>query len=386
MDVFDHLNPVSFELCEWVHSLPEQALGRKLLINTGDTFPMPEDIALAILTIDDSATNDTTRDYVDFDKIRKTLYQLYVGDWHAKMIDLGTFVISNTQESSTDALTRLIESLVKRNVIPILLGGSQSYLYQQYEAYKHLEQLVNVLNIDQCFDIGDASTALNAHNTIGKMIVDKPTILFNYANLGYQSFLNTQEEIQLLDSLHFESLRLGTLKADISTAETLMRDADIVSLDFNSIKSIETGFATTHQPNGFDGLEVCALARYAGISDKVSSFSIFEIKQNRHAEIAEQLISQIIWYFIEGFHNRMHDYPFTSRADYKRFIVAQTDQEMVFYQSPISGRWWMEITNSNSGVHTKISYDTLIPCNHQDYLDACENVIPDRWWKAFNKF
>ncbi|MBU2525646.1 MAG: formimidoylglutamase [Bacteroidetes bacterium] len=386
MDVFDQLQPVSYALTEWAHELPQQALGRKLLINTGDIFPMPKDIALAILAIDDSVTNDTTRDYVDFDKIRKTLYELYTGDWDAKIIDLGTFVISDPQEPSTNALTQLIESLVKRNVIPILLGGSQSYLYQQYEAYKHLEQLVNVLNIDQCFDIGDAGTALNAHNTIGKMIVDKPTILFNYANLGYQSFLNTQEEIQLLDSLHFESLRLGALKADISAAETLMRDADIVSLDFNSIKSIETGFATTHQPNGFDGLEVCALARYAGISDKVSSFSIFEIKQNRHAEIAEHLISQIIWYFIEGFHNRMHDYPFTSKADYKRFIVAQTDQEMVFYQSPISGRWWMEIPNTNSGVHTKTTSNTLIPCNHQDYLDACENVIPDRWWKAFNKF
>ena len=59
-------------------------------------------------------------------------------------------------------------------------------------------------------------------------------------------------------------------------------------------------------PNGFDGKEICAISRYAGISNKVSSFGIFEYKSSNEDEVTEMLISQIIWYFIEGVMNILH--------------------------------------------------------------------------------
>jgi hypothetical protein len=51
--------------------------------------------------------------------------------------------------------------------------------------------------------------------------------------------------------------------------EPVFRDADIV-LDLNSVKSSDSGNFTYFTPNGFNGKEICSLARYAGISDKVS--------------------------------------------------------------------------------------------------------------------
>jgi hypothetical protein len=48
------------------------------------------------------------------------------------------------------------------------------------------------------------------------------------------------------------------------------------------------------------------LSRYAGISDKVSIFGIFNHNNSSQESV---LIAQIIWYFIEGFHYRS-EYPF----------------------------------------------------------------------------
>ena len=65
-------------------------------------------------------------------------------------------------------------------------------------------------------------------------------------------------------------------------AEPVFRDADIISLDLKSIKSSDSGNTTEFYPNGFDGREICTLARYAGISDKVSAFGIFNQFYNKN--------------------------------------------------------------------------------------------------------
>lgn len=64
-----------------------------------------------------------------------------------------------------------------------------------------------------------------------------------------------------------------------------LRDADLISIDLNSIKSADSGNFISFQPNGFNGKEICSLARYAGISDKVSSFGVFNhnnLAQNQY--------------------------------------------------------------------------------------------------------
>lgn len=382
MEYEEFLRPVDFKLRAFAQSLPEGTIGNSL--HFSETAQDFHTASLALLCIDDSAVNATTRDWVNFQKIRQAFYKLYTGDWSHAITDLGNFEITEEMSESIPAFRQLINTLLKKQIIPVILGGDASFLFQQYSAYKDLEQLVNVANIDAGLDLGNADLPLDAHNTIGKMIVDQPTVLFNYINLGYQTHLNAAHEITLMDKLHFDAVRLGDLKADLSTAEPHLRNADIVSIDFSSIKSMETGFATTHQPNGFDSLEICGLARYAGISDKVTSFSLLGIAQNNHAQVAENLIGQIIWYFLEGFNNRMHDFPFSKRKDFKKFIVPIDEQEIIFYQSPRSGRWWMEVTPK--GLHNKNQRNALIPCQHSDYLEACENTVPERWWKAFRKF
>jgi hypothetical protein len=161
-------------------------------------------------------------------------------------------------------------------------------------------------------------------------------------------------------------------------AEPVFRDADLVSFDLNAVQSSYSGNFTVFQPNGLNGKEICALTRYAGISDKVSAIGIF------NSDITEQesiLIAQMLWYFIEGYCFRSNEYPFGSKENFVKYIVPIQEEELVFYKSPITGRWWIEIPFLTP-VHNKLKRSTLLPCTNEDYLAACEQEIPERWWKA----
>jgi hypothetical protein len=146
----------------------------------------------------------------------------------------------------------------------------------------------------------------------------------------------------------------------------------------NAVQSSYSGNNKEFSPNGFTGKEICALARYAGISDKVTSFGIFNFNSNTNEVV---LITQMLWYFIEGFCFRSNEYPFGTKEHYIKYIVLIEDEELVFYKSNITGRWWIEIPFLTN-VNNKLKRNTLLPCMHEDYLAACEQEIPERWWKA----
>ena len=137
-------------------------------------------------------------------------------------------------------------------------------------------------------------------------------------------------------------------------------------------------------PNGFYGEDLCAIARYAGISDKVTSFGIYEYKPSKNDDMTSMLVAQIIWYFIEGVNFRVKDDDFNNEKHYQKFITLVDSQELIFYKSVKTGRWWIEIPFS-SKVNNKLKKHTLLPCMHKDYVDACNNAIPERWYKAFQK-
>ena len=167
----------------------------------------------------------------------------------------------------------------------------------------------------------------------------------------------------------------------ISIAEPVFRDADIVSLDLNCVKSSDSGNFTNFTPNGFNGKEICALARYSGLSDKVSLFGIFNHNDSQQESV---LIAQIIWYFIEGFHYRSNEYPFGSKDNYLKYIIPFEDEELVFYKSDKTDRWWIEIPFI-SASNNKLKKSTLLPCSYEEYLGACNQQVPERWWKAQRK-
>ena len=284
-------------------------------------------------------------------------------------------------EDTYFALRKVASDLIKRKIIPVIIGGSQDLTYSMYRAYDELEQMVNLVAIDSKFDFGKEEELMSANSYLSQMIIDEPNNLFNFCNIGYQTYYNSQEEIDLIEKLFFDAYRLGEVSNNIAIAEPVFRDADIVSLDLNAVKSADSGNFVSFAPNGFNGKEICALARYAGISDKVSMFGVFN-HHNSHQEAI--LITQIIWYFIEGFHYRSNEYPFGSRENYIKYSVPIEEETLVFYKSDKTDRWWIEIPFVANG-NNKLKRNTLLPCSYEEYLGACNQELPERWWKAQRK-
>jgi len=376
---FDFLAPLDNDIIIDLKQLSSQHLSHKVVFHTEAEFPDISKVDIAIIGVLENRGKDTSE--VDLSTIRRELYGLFPGNWSKTIADLGDIFPGNSLDDTYFALKKVVSRLIKNKVIPIIIGGSQDLTYAMYRGYDDLEQMVNLVSIDNKFDLGKQEEPISSNSYLSKIIVEEPNNLFNYSNVGYQTYYNSQEEIDLMEKLFFDAYRLGEVCNNIAIAEPVFRDADLVSIDLTSIKSSDSGNFTKFQPNGFNGKEICSLSRYAGISDKVSCFGVFNYSGSKQESV---LIAQVIWYFIEGIHYRSNEYPFGSKENYIKYTVPFEDEDIVFYKSNKTERWWIEIPFF-SNVNNKLKKNTLLPCSHEDYLAACNQEFPERWWKAQRK-
>jgi len=378
---FDFLEPLSEEFLNHVLGLSPQQLGSKMVLHSNKEMPDLDKINIAIIGVLENRGDKNCNSEVNLDAIRKELYGMFPGNWKVTIADLGDILPGNSKEDTFFALKKIASSLIKRKIVPIVIGGSQDLTYALYRAYDNLEQMVNLVSIDSRFDFGKENESISSDSFLTNIIIDEPNNLFNFCNIGYQTYYNSQEEIDLIDKLFFDAYRLGQVSNNISISEPVFRDADLVSLDLSSVKSSDSGNFTTFNPNGFNGKEICSLSRYAGISDKVSSFGIFN---HNNSKQEASIVAQIVWYFVEGFHFRSNEYPFGSRENYLKYIVPLAEEDLVFYKSDKTDRWWIEIPFISSSSN-KLKKNTLLPCSYEEYLEACNQEMPERWWKAQRK-
>jgi hypothetical protein len=375
---FDFLEPVPAVVIDFVKKLNMQSLGKKVVFHTKEDFPDLNTAKIAIIGVLDNRGNNAAVT-VDLDFIRKEFYALFPGNWESSIIDLGDIPEGNTQEDTYYAVAKIVSELIKKQILPIIIGGSQDLTYAMYRGYDQLDQMVNLVAIDSKFDFGKEEVLNTSESFLSKIIINEPTNLFNYSNVGFQTYFNSQEEIDLIEKLYFDCFRLGEVSVSPAIAEPVFRDCDLVSLDLTAVKSSDSGNFNIFTPNGFNGKEICALSRYAGLSDKVTSFGIFNQHNSKNESV---LIAQIIWYFIEGYNYRSLESP--NQNTFLKYIVPIDDLELVFFKSPKTERWWIEIPFF-SNVNNKLKKNTLLPCTHEDYLRACDQEIPDRWWKVQRK-
>jgi arginase family enzyme len=384
----DFLSPVGGSIIESCSGGNEQVFGKRIGIHQEiEGLPEIENYRLAIIGVMEDRGSDNAGAAQSPDQVRKYLYNLYWGNWDAPVCDLGNIYSGEKLADTLAAIREVCFILLKKNIVPIIIGGSQDLTYGNYRAYDRLEQTVNLVSIDCQFDLGKQEDKLSHRSFLSHIILQKPYILYNYSNIGYQTYFVNQEEIDLMERMFFDIHRLGNLRNNIAESEPILRDADIVSFDLSALRQSEAPGNTFHSPNGFSGEEACAIARYSGISDKVSSFGIYECnaladKEGRTAH----LVAQMVWYFLEGFSLRKGDYPFARKEEYQRFTVLINggEHELVFYKSHLSGRWWIEVpVRESSGLSSE--RHKLIPCSHKDYEESMKNEIPDRWWRAMKK-
>lgn len=321
------------------------------------------------------------------DMIRKEFYKLFQGNFNARLVDLGNVMHGHRIEDTYFAMTAILAELLERNIVPIILGGSQDLTFAQYKAYEKLGRIINIAALDPQFDLGTSGEKLDSRSYMSHIIMQQPNYLFNYTNIGFQTYFVDQQAITLMKNLYFDTYRLGVVRANMEEVEPMVRNADMISVDIGAVRASDAPGNANASPNGFYGEEICQIMRYAGLSDKLTSLGLYELnpRLDRQSQSA-QLAGQMIWYFIDGYYSRMGDFPPDKKKDMVKFTVSLKDfkDEVIFYRSSKSERWWMEVP-IRSKHRERYERHHLVPCSYQDYQTACQNALPDRWWQTYQK-
>lgn len=369
-------------------------LGGQIGLNTpvytdGTDFPDWEDADVVLIGVNEERGATINKGCAAGpDKVREQLYRLYMAI-PPTMVDLGNIQSGETLADTHFALQSCIDVLIKRNVTVVVLGGSHDLTLPIYKGYENTEQLVNLTTIDHKFDIGEESTEeVGQGNYLNNILLHQPNFLFNYSNLSYQTYFVSPDVLGLMDKLFFDKIRLGELRRDIKVAEPVLRNSDIVSIDVAAIQAADMRGCERSTPNGLLPDEVCQLTRYAGLSEKVSTFGVFEynpaLDVNGNSAL---LVSQMLYYFLEGVAQRKNERPNANDESYLKYRVPVTGAEeaVVFYKSLRTDRWWMMVPYPDVKSN-RFKRLNMVPCSYDDYLEAGKDELPDLWVKTFRKF
>lgn len=375
----DFLTPIDDTVLGITSLLPKQVIGKSIQVHTEKLgFPDLKNIGVALIGVQESRNSYYPVIDYEINAFRRAFYQLYPGNWKVKIADLGDLPSGENPEDTYFALKEICKYLRQVNIIPVIIGGSQDLTVALYHSFEETNQWINMVSVDNRFDFSQEEELISGRSYMSEIIMETPSKLYNFTNLGYQSFLIAQEELDLMDKLFFEAYRLGHVLDFPEKTEPVFREADIASFDMKVLSALADGTYPKGMPNGVDSRTICSLARYAGISDRVSMIGFFELP---NSAIFHQLLAQTIWYFVEGVNCRFGEYPVAITQGFTKYNVPMSDRDLVFYKSEKSQRWWIALEVENY-LDNKSQRSALLSCTHEDYIEACKDILPDRWWKA----
>lgn len=389
MEISVFLNSIKQDFIESCNLYHHNQIGNSITIyKDNEDFPDLDGFQLAIVGVEEDRNSFNNKGCKDApNAVRKSLYQLFNHWNNLNIIDLGNIKNGFGIEDTYFALNNVFTTLMKYRIIPIIIGGSQDLTYPIYQVYENTGKLVNITSIDSRFDIGQDNEVLSSNSYLSYIILHQPNFLFNFTNIGYQNYYVDNQNIDLMNQLLFDVHRIGNVKNNIELTEPLIRNADIVTIDVSAFRASDAPGVQYNSPNGFSSEDGCKMTRYAGLNNKLTSIGFFEYNPSYDVNnMTANSISQMIWYFIEGYNSRIDDLPSNNSRDFKRFIVQfeGIDDDLVFICNKITGKWWIDLS-FKSKDREKYERHHYIPCSREDYEQALKNEIPDKWWQFYQK-
>lgn len=378
-DLKDYFDPVSIESPEFEFLALQAGFPHNIVIHT-ENQPLrdPESFKIAILGVPEGRNSPGTGSMKGPDSIRRELYKLARIPGKLKIIDLGNMKQGTTFNDTVAGLTDIITWLTEQNIFPLIIGGSSALTLSIDKALSGMQIRYTLLAVDSRIDFISEKRDHDSFNYLSTLIHNNKSTFDHYINIGYQSYLNDQQVVNRFHKRKSELLRIGDVRKAIFLTEPLFRDSDAAVFDISAVRQSEAPGSISPSPNGFYGEEICLLARYAGISDNLKVFGLFDV--NPDLDVRNQtasLSAQIIWFFLEGFSQKQYETPSLSNTNSGRFIkyhvrITDLNDDLIFVKSTLTERWWMELQYGDSGP-------VYIACSHDDYLKANRNEVPERW-------
>ena len=146
--MIEFLAPVPKSVVAHREILPEGVLGKQIQIHAkAGELPPLKNTRFALLGIQEQR-NDVN--YIggtpQFEAVRKSLYQLYPGNWSTSIVDLGNIEAGEAVQDTYFAVRTVVSALLKKNIIPLVLGGSQDLVFSLYRSYDEVGEMVNMVN------------------------------------------------------------------------------------------------------------------------------------------------------------------------------------------------------------------------------------------------
>lgn len=385
VDLNDYFNPVSIEKPETEHLTGQAAFPHNITIHT-DNLPI-KDISkfkIALIGVPEGRNSLNTGSLKGPDAIRSQLYNLSKIPGRSKIIDLGNMKQGVTFNDTIAGLADVISVLIQQNIFPVIIGGSSALVTAIDKSFTALKTKYSLLAVDPRIDFSNERKEPDSFNYLNNIIHNSKSTFDHYINIGYQTYLNDQQVINRFLKRRSELVRIGDVRQAIYLTEPLFRDSDVVVFDISAVRQSDAPGTFSPTPNGFYGEEICLLGRYAGISDKLKIFGLFDV--NPELDIRFQtsgLAAQVLWFFLEGFAQKQYETPSLSISNSGRFIkyhvrVTDLPDDLLFIKSNLTERWWIELPVGGD----KSQY---VACSHEDYLKANHNEVPDRWVKAADR-
>ncbi len=372
-ELLRYTSPLRHSDIEYHDYLPTQ-LGSQVKFITEENQDI-EHLDLIILGCGEMRGQMAASDYSNGpDMVRDQLYKLH--GWHneLKIGDIGNIIEGATLNDTRAALKTLLTELNLMNKKVLLIGGSHDLTIQQYDAFKTQEKVIDFTVIDMLADLND-KPGMRYDNYLTEALTSSPNFVRNFNLIGFQSYYVNPNVIETFDKLRFDCIRLGKAREDIEQLEPMLRSSHVGSIDINCVKYSDAPANKLASPNGFFGDEICKITRFAGMSESMASFGIYgyQPEHDQH-HITAKLISQMIWYYIDGLYIQKDESPLSDKNQFLEYHITFTDNDTVFYKSKKTNRWWMKVNN-----------DHVIPCSYQDYITACNNEIPERWLREMER-
>ncbi len=302
------------------------------------------------------------------DAIREELYKMYY--WHKgiNIADAGNIRQGATLGDTRAALLVVLREIHDAGKIAVVLGGSHDLTLQQYEVFKKAEQMAVASVADMLIDL-DETESVTDRSYLMDMLTGTPNFMSHYNHIAFQSYYAHPQMLETLDKLRFDFFRLGKVREHIEDMEPVLRKSNLFSFDMSTVRYSDSPANINGSPNGLTGEDTCLLTRYAGMSEALTSFGIYGYNHHNDSHnMTARLISQMLWYFVDGYLVRKTEAKLTDREEFVTFNVAFTDNDTVFLKSKRTNRWWMKLPDHS-----------FVPCSYNDYLVASNDEIPERW-------
>jgi arginase family enzyme len=381
-DLNYYFNPVSIEKPDYEHLTGSAGFSHNISIHT-ENNPVKDlkRFRIALIGVPDGRNSPGQGSSKGPEIIRDQLYSLSRLPGKARIIDLGNMKNGATFNDTLAGLTDVLTLLISEKIFPVIIGGSSALVTAIDRCFSHSKTPYTLATVDSRIDFRTEKKEPDSFNYLNNIIYGNRSYLSHFINIGYQTYLNDQQVINRLLKRRSELVRIGDVRQAIYLTEPLLRDADAAVFDISAVRQSDAPGTYSPSPNGFYGEEICLLSRYAGISDKLKVFGLFDV--NPECDIRFQtsaLAAQIIWFFLEGFSQKQYEAPSLNESNSGRFIryhvrVTDLEDDLIFIKSNLTDRWWIEISTEQNDVQ-------YVACSHEDYLKANLNEVPDRWVKA----